>query len=423
MLNDSSFASCGSVMSFRTTALIAALVIITTHAAEPPRGSWPEWRGPNRDGTTTAFTPPVEWPAALARQWSVRVGAGHASPVIADGRVFVHARSGEQEVVVSLDAETGKELWRDAYDAPYRVNPAAAAHGPGPKSTPVVSGGRLITFGISGILSCYDASTGARRWRKQPVNDQPVYGTGMSPLVDGRSVVVHVGGHESGALTAFDLTTGDARWRWTGGAPAYASPILTTLFNVRQIVTQSRTHVVGVSAADGRLLWEIPFTTDYDQSAVTAVAFDDLIIYSGLAKGIHAVRPVVRGSSWRVEPVWDNEAVSMYMSSPVLDRGTLFGLSHRNRGQFFALDPRTGRTLWMTRGREAENAALVMTGGVGLTLTTNSELIVWKPGTAGFQEIRRYDVADTPTWAHPAVVGRQIVVKDADSVIAWSVGR
>ena len=111
----------------------------------------------------------------------------------------------------------------------------------------------------------------------------------------------------------------------------------------------------------------------------------------------------------------------MYMSSPVVHEGTLFGLSHRNRGQFFAVDVRSGRTLWTTRGREAENAAMVLARGILLALTTNSELIVSSPDTTGFREIARYDVADTPTWAHPAVSGSQIIVKDADSVAAWGV--
>jgi outer membrane protein assembly factor BamB len=191
---------------------------------------------------------------------------------------------------------------------------------------------------------------------------------------------------------------------------------------VRPIVTQSRTHVVGVSAADGRLLWHVPFTTDYDQNAVTPLVVQDLLIFSGLARGTHAVRPALRGGSWRAEPAWSNGDVSMYMSSPVVQQGTLFALSHRNRGQFVALDVRTGRTLWTTRGREAENAAIVLARGVLLALTTSSELIAWTPSTAGFKEIVRYDVAETPTWAHPAVAGRQIIVKDADAVAAWRVG-
>jgi outer membrane protein assembly factor BamB len=148
---------------------------------------------------------------------------------------------------------------------------------------------------------------------------------------------------------------------------------------------------------------------------------DDTLIYSGLASGTTAVRPVRDGERWRVEPAWKNEDVSLYMASPIADGSTIFGLSHRNRGQFFALDAKTGKTLWTTKGREADNAALVKAGGAILALTTNSELVVLRPSAAAFEEIRRYDVATTPTWAHPALEGRRILVKDVDSVIAWDV--
>lgn len=404
-------------------AAAAVIVLLLGGSVSSTTESWSQWRGPSRDGTATdLFEVPAAWPQGLTQQWKATVGLGHASPVTAGGRVFVHARQGEREVVTALDQASGRQVWQEAYDAPYRMNPAAAGHGPGPKSTPAVSGGSLYTFGITGVLTAHEASSGKVRWRVRPVDDQPGFGTAMSPLVDGPHVIVHVGGHETGALTAFDTTSGQVRWRWTGGAPAYASPVIAMLGGVRQIVTQSRTHVVGLAAADGRLLWEIPFTTSYDQNAVTPLVLGDLVIYSGLASGTAAVRPVREGGRWRADPAWKNDEVSLYMSTPVAQGHTIFGLSHRNRGQFFALDARTGATLWTTRGREADNAALVVARGVLLALTTNSELIVLRPSSAGFEEIRRYDVAPSPTWAHPALDGRQVIVKDVDSIIAWKVG-
>jgi outer membrane protein assembly factor BamB len=400
--------------------LVVVLMLLGLQPAGSADPGWPQWRGPNRDGAAVGFTAPPEWPAALTRRWSTPVGLGHAAPVVSEGRVFVHGRRGAREVVAALDAATGREIWRDAYDAPYRVNPAAASHGLGPKSTPAVAGTRLVTLGISGILSCYDAVTGTLRWRTQPFAEAPIYGTAMSPLIDGRVVIVHAGGHDRGAMTAFDLETGAVRWRWTGGAPAYASPVVATLGGVRQIITQSRTHLVGLAADGGRLLWQVPFTTDYDQNAVTPVVWRDVVIYSGLAKGTHAVRPVQQGGRWTVEEVWSNRDVSMYMSAPVVSGDTLYGLSHRNRGQFVALDPRSGKLLWSTRGREGDNAALVTTPRAVLALTTGAELVVFKPAAAGFEEIRRYDVGDSATWAHPALAGRQIFVKGEEALTAWS---
>ncbi len=110
----------------------------------------------------------------------------------------------------------------------------------------------------------------------------------------------------------------------------------------------------------------------------------------------------------------------MYMSSPAASGTTVFGLSNKNRGQFFALDAATGKTLWLGKGREAENASIVRAGDYLLLATTNSELIVAKASASAFEEVKRYTVADSAMWAHPAFTGRTIIVKDVDKLIVWS---
>src|SRR5512143_2210015 len=143
---------------------VAAILLVSQLPASAQ--DWNQWRGPNRDGVAPAFTAPKAWPASLTPVWKVRVGLGHASPVVLAGKVYVHTRQEEREVVSCFDVNTGKLLWQDAYDAPYTVNPIAAKHGPGPKSTPVIAAGKLYTFGIGEILSCYDVATGKLLWRK-----------------------------------------------------------------------------------------------------------------------------------------------------------------------------------------------------------------------------------------------------------------
>jgi outer membrane protein assembly factor BamB len=382
--------------------------------------SWPQWRGPARDGVAPASAP-TSWPATLTQRWKVQVGSGYSTPIVADGKVFVHARTGERETVTALDAASGRQLWQDAYDAAYKVNPAAASHGPGPKSSPVYAGGRVYTYGISGIVSAYDAGTGKVIWRKHPSTEQPHFGVAMSPLVTDGVVVVFVGGHDRGALMGLDLASGVTRWQWTGGAPAYASPVVATLAGVKQIVTQSRTHVVGVSLT-GTLLWQAPLTTPYDQNSVTPVVAGDLVIYAGLANPTTAVRVVRDGSALAAKDVWKNPEVPMYMSTAVVAGSTLIGLGQRNRGQFFAVDIASGKTLWTTKGRETENAALIRIPGHTLIQTTEGELIVAKDSATGFEVVKRYDVADSSTWAHPAMVGNQLYVRDADSLTAWTIG-
>jgi outer membrane protein assembly factor BamB len=381
---------------------------------------WPQWRGPARNGVAQAAVP-AAWPAALAKKWTIPVGPGYSTPIAVDARVFVHARDGEQETVTAYDVETGRQLWRDAYPAPYRVNQAAASHGPGPKSSPAFAQGRVYTFGISGILTCYDAASGKVAWRKQPSPEQPLYGVATSPIVVDGVAVVFAGGHERGALIGFDAVTGAVRWQWAGGAPAYASPVVATLAGVKQLVTQSRTHVVGVGL-DGKLLWQIPIESPYDQNSVTPIVAGDLVIVSALSNPTTALRINRSGATFTPQEVWKNAEVSMYMSTAIVAGDALVGLGQRNRGQFFAIDVKTGRTLWTTRGRETENAALIRVPGYTLIQTTEGELIVARDSATAFDVVKRYDVADSSTWAHPSLAGSRLFVRDAKSLTMWSIG-
>ena len=378
---------------------------------------WPQWRGPNRDGIAGAFSEPKVWPEKLKLKWKVNVGEGHSSPVVVGGKIFLHTRQGDREVVSCLRPETGQVIWQEGYAAPYAMNPAAVGHGKGVKSTPVVADGRICTFGINGILSCFDAKTGKPLWRKE--FGSPDFGTATSPVVDRGLLIAHVGTNGRGALTAFDAQTGAEKWSWKGDGPAYASSIVAELGGTRQVVTQSQHNIVGVSAATGELLWRIPFSTPYEQNIVTPVLYRETLIFSGLDNGVMSVKVLKRGSEWVTETVWQNKDVGMYMNSPVVSGDLLFGLSYLKRGQFFCLDPRNGATLWTSEGRQADNAAIVDAGSVLFFLTNNAELIVARKSAKGFEPLRKYSVADSPTWAHPVILNSGVLIKDATTLALW----
>jgi len=403
--------------------LVASLLFLVI-AGVAGAQDWPQWRGSNRDGSVAGFATPKTWPDQLKQRWKITVGEGHSSPVIAGGRVFLHSRQGEQEIVASYDLASGKQLWKDAYAVAYKMHPAATGHGKGPKSTPIVSNGRLYTLGITGILTCYEAATGKLVWRKdfasQYKQTSPVFGTAMSPLIDRGLLIAHVGGHDQGELVAFDATTGAVKWSWTGDGPGYASPVIAELGGVRQVITQSQQNVIGTSAASGELLWKIPFTTEYEQNIVTPVVARDLVIISGLNKGVTALRPVKRGNVWAADEVWQNKEASLYMNSPLLRGDMLFGFSHRNKGQYFCVDVKTGKTLWSGDGRQGENAALLLAGDLIFALNNEADLTIF-PATAKLQTpIRKYKVADSPTWAHPVLLPGRVLVKDANTLALWS---
>lgn len=217
-----------------------------------------------------------------------------------------------------------------------------------------------------------------------------------------------------------DVATGAVKWQWSGDGPAYASPIIATFGGTRQIITQSQNALVGIDAAKGQLLWRVAIKTPYEQNSVTPVVVGDLLLYAGLENPTVALRIARTGTQWAATPAWRNEQVSMYMSSPAAVGTTVYGLSNKNRGQFFAIDAATGKTLWTTKGRDAENASIVRAGDYLLLGTTNSELIVVKANPARYEELKRYTVANSAMWAHPAFAGGFIVVKDVNTLLALS---
>ena len=402
--------------------LVTVLAITNSVAAD-----WPQWRGPNRDALVTDAALPSAWPKTLKEEWRVTVGLGHSSPVMSNGRLYVFARQGEDEVLLSLDAATGKEIWRSSQPVAYEPHEAAKGHGKGPKSTPVVSGGSVCTFGISGTISCHDTRTGKLKWRREfsklYPRTSPLFGTAMSPVVDNGLLIAHVGGHDKGALTAFDVESGEVKWANDADGPAYASPIIVTLAGVRQVVTFMQKDVVGIDAATGKSLWKIPAKSQYDENAVTAVSYKDMVVFSREGQGLTAIRLAKEGAALVPQEVWNNKENQLYMNTPVLLGNTLYGLSARQKGQFFAIDADTGKTIWQSPGRMGENAAILNLGGHALLMLTNeANLIVQPAASKAYAPLVQYSVATSPTWAHPLVFGRRIIIKDESSLISWSIG-
>lgn len=406
--------------------LLCSLFVSATAAAQ----DWPQWRGPNRDANVSGATIPATWPKTLKEQWKVNVGIGHASPVVVNGKIYVFTRQGEEEMLLCLDASTGKEIWRSGQPISYEMHEAAVGHGKGPKATPVVYRGNVYTFGISGVLTSRDASTGKLKWRqefsKQFPKTSPLFGTAMSPIIENGMLIAHVGGHDKGALTAFDAETGAVKWSNELDGPAYASPIVVKLAGVRQLVTSTQRNVIGVDVASGKLLWKLPAKSQYDENTVTAIAYKDMVIFAREGQGLSAVRLVQSaikdGLDLEAQEVWNNKENQMYLNSPVLVGNTLFGLSSLKKGQFFAIDADTGKTIWQGAGRMGENAAILNLGGKFLLLLINDGNLVILPTSAKeYLPAAQYTVAKSPTWAHPVLLGRQLLIKDEQTLASLEI--
>jgi outer membrane protein assembly factor BamB len=410
-------------MKFRHVAfgLVVSTVVTAAVAAQQRPADWPQWRGPNRDGAIASFTEPKSWPEKLARKWKVEVGLGYASPVLVGGRVYLFSRQGDNEMLQALNADTGAKIWDSSYPATFTVNSAAARHEKGPKSTPTYADGKLFTLGMTGIVTASDAATGKRRWQTPPSRPGPLFHTSMSPLVDRGLAIVHVGSQDRGELTAFDVNTGAVKWRWDGDGPGYGSPIVAEFEGTRQIITLTQDNLVGVSASTGALLWKRRFETSYTQNCITPLLYGQTVIISGLDKGVTAFKLVKTNGQWNPVNVWENTQVSMYMTNGVIVRDTLVALSHKNSGQFFALDARTGKTVWTSAPRQATNAAIVRAGDLLFVLKDDAELLVTRSGPKGFEIARTYTVADSATWAEPVISGNRVFVKDVAALALWTV--
>lgn len=382
---------------------------------------WPQWRGSNRDGKVTGFTAPQKWPAAGTQKWKTTVGTGDATPALVGDKLYVFARQGAEEITWCLNAADGKEIWQNKYEA-QAVSGPAGSH-PGPRSSPVVANGKVVTLGVGGILSCLDAATGKEVWRKDEFPKViPRFYTSMSPLIADGICVAHLGGQGHGALIGFDLATGNPKWKWDGEGPAYSSPVLLTVAGAKQIVELSEKSIVGIGLSDGKLLWQVPFAAQgMAYNAATPIVDGPIVICTGQGRGTKAVKIEKEGDGFTAKEIWSNAEAATQFNTPVLKDGLLFGIS--GRGNLFCLNAKNGQTTWTDSARlDNRGFGVVLdAGSIVLAMPSNSELIAFKPSEKEFSEVGRVKLAETQTFAHPVIAGNRIFVKDQQSVAMLTV--
>jgi outer membrane protein assembly factor BamB len=351
----------------------------------------------------------------------VEIGEGYSSPVLSGSRVFVHSRKDPQELVTALDAKTGAVLWQGEYAAAFNKNGYAVKMGKGPNATPLVAGGRVFTLGASGHVYAWDEATGKQLWSKDfssRVDTSKLFcGTAASPTLVNGAVIVQIGSDvHGGSIIALDPATGAAKWEWKGDGPGYATPISFETGGTRHLVTFTNKAIVGLNAATGAPLWSTPFPDEWMENIVTPVWTGSALIVSGIRQGTHAYRLALAGGKWTATPMWKNADVTMYMSTPVVADGVVYGLSAKRKGQFVALDAATGALKWATEGREGEHASLWLTPQHVAFLSNTGALVVARRSGDSFQLEKKYEVAASETWARPVVAGGDLIVRDATSV-------
>jgi outer membrane protein assembly factor BamB len=397
--------------------------------AQRPSADNTQWRGPARDGVVTGFAAPAAWPEMLVQRWKLEVGTGYATSLVVGDRVYQFSRIGDNETMTAIDAASGKVLWQAGYPAVFEMNSGARVHGPGPKSTPVFFTNRLYSIGMTGTVTAWDAASGKTVWQKPGPGATMEYTShAFSPMVDNGRVIFHVGSKDSGALTAFDLATGAERWTWTGDAPAYGSPVIADIGGTRQVITPTKTRIVGIDAATGALLWERPLVNQFNANAITPVVAGQTVIIAGNGPQMAFV-VAKKGTQWVTDALWENADLTLRFTTPVVvgvvagsaAGDMLFGFSGRNAGQYYAMDVKTGKALWTSEGRQAAHASVARAGDLLVSLESDGELVIARSSQTAFEPLKRYKVAATETWAQPALSGNRVVVKDVSSLTLWTI--
>jgi len=398
---------------------------------------WHQWRGPNRDGHALDAKLPAKWSAAFpAPKWRSKVGIGYSAPVVANGRVFIMGREADKrEVCLALDANTGKELWRQSYPSAYA--PPDPTAGKGPNSTPTVDKDRVYMLGLGGMFHCLDVKTGKILWKHDLAKEywgvekdklgedawRPPCGASASAFVQGDSVILPVGGKKAGAFTAFDRKTGKIQWQALEDRSSYASPLITTLAGTPQLVGFTGTRMVGIGATSHDLLWEFPFTAMFEQTIITPVLWKDHVIVCGEAKPTTALRITKEGDKLTQKTAWINADLGAYLTTPVVFQDHLLGYSQRGT-RLVCIELATGKTVWTSpKGMGKLFVSFVVAGDQILVLSDTGKLHVLAADTKEYKPLGEWKVAEPETiWSPLALVGNRLYIKDKEHLTCYELG-
>jgi outer membrane protein assembly factor BamB len=366
--------------------------------------------------------------------WRRAVGEGHSSPVVAGGRVFLHSKVQDKndEEVAAYDAKTGKELWH----ATYPRGEFRPLFGAGPGATPTVDGGRVYTYGITGILSCFDADSGKQVWQvdalKKLEASKLLFGATCSPIVVGKGVLVNVGG-KGASIAAFDRGTGEVQWKSQDDRASYASPIRIGNGKMEQVVFLTGKRLLGLDPATGSVFWEFPLEDRLLESSTTPLHVGDQLLASSITYGSVALRMESKEGKPAAEQAWKNADLTCYFSTPVaVGKEHVYMITGSVPNPFAKKPPEatlrcieaaTGKVLWGRPKVGKYHAALLRTGnGKLLLLDDAGNLMMLDANPKAYRELARSKVCGE-TWAHPALADGRLYVRDNKELICLKMGQ
>ena len=404
------------------TKLIQLLTLLFS-AAGLHASDWPQWRGPQRDGK---FEGPA-WPNKLdtnhlKRTWRVELGPSYSGPIIDGDRVFTtESKDKKFEVVTAFDRKTGKELWRAQWEGAMSVPFFAKANGDWIRSTPTCDGESLFVAGMRDVLVCLDSQTGKERWRfdfvKTLGTTMPDFGFVCSPLVDGDAVYVQAGA----SFVKLNKRTGELVWRTLnnkGGmdGSAFSSSMIAELAGKRQLILQMREKLAGVDPVDGKVLWEQPVEAFRGMNILTPVVQKDLLFTSTYGGKTIGFKVAQADGKFTVTEAWKHKAQG-YMSTPVVIDGVAY--NHLKSQRVMAIEVETGRELWTSDESFGKYWSLVAQGDRILALDQRGILFLVHANKGKFDLIDQRKLTDSETWAHLAVAGDELFVRELNALVAY----
>jgi outer membrane protein assembly factor BamB len=386
-------------------------------AAAVSSPEWPGFRGPRRDGIIPGVRIVTDWAASPPVElWRRPIGPGWSSLAVHGDLIYTQEQRGDDELVSCYNAATGKPVWihRDVtrfYDA---------GSGAGPRGTPTLGNGRVYALGATGIVNALNAPDGAVVWSRNVASDtgatMPDYGFASSPLVVGDVVIVAA----SGRLIAYDLATGNPRWRAQTGGGGYSSPQLFTIGGVEQVLLVSGHGATSFVPADGKLLWDHPLKTGM-RIVQPAVASDGEILMTlgetGMGgTGLRRIAVVHGPGGWSVQERWTSTGLKPTFNDFVVHNGYAFGFD----GAILAcIDLKDGQRKWKGGRYGGGQLVLLPDQDLLLVLSEEGELALVGATADQFKELARFRAIEGKTWNHPVLVGDRLLVRNGQEMAAF----
>ena len=405
---------------------------------------WPQWRGPNRDGTWNEKGIIKKFATEqLPIRWRAKISNGYSGPTVAKGLVYITDRltSPEQvERILCFDAMTGKPIWSYPYECKYKK----VGYTNGPRAAVTINDNRTYSLGTMGHLFCLDAVTGKLLWNKDCGTEYkiriPIWGITASPLVEGNLVISQIGGRDGACLVAFDKVTGKELWRALDDRASYSAPIMIEQAGKRVLVCWTGDSVAGLNPLTGKLYWQYPFKPFRMVINVpTPVFHDDYLFVSSFYDGSLLLK--VNSDKLTVEKVWRRKGASeiktdslhCMISTPVLQGEHIYGVD--SYGQLRCLDIQTGDRIWenldaVPKNRWA-NIHMVKNQDNIWMFNESGELIISKLSPRGFHEISRAKLIK-PTkgqlnrgvcWSHPAFAYKHIYIRNDEELVCANLSK